>query len=708
LASKKAQKKAVKQALQDQNLQKAMGRASAQHFDKFSKVSEEMSWPELKEKAKTIREECLSRLPQLIEQFTKEARKSGANVYDAATSEDALSLIEDILSKKNAKLVVKAKSMVSEEIGLNPFLEKKGYNVLETDLGEWIIQLAKERPSHITAPALHKTKEEIADLLSKHLDREVPADAKEITKIAREELRQAFFEADVGFSGANFAVAESGSLILVSNEGNVRLVTSLPPVHIAVVTTEKFVETLDQANALLKALVTSSSGFKLTSYVSLITGPSKTTDIEKELVVGVHGPQEVHIIILDNGRLAISRDENLKSMLYCLKCGGCMLVCPVFQSVGGHIFGGPVYPGGIGILLTAATRSINDSFPLLDFCSDCKKCEEFCPVGVPTGEIHLHLRSHKSPTFLEKNISKFFKKNSLFNNGARLLGILQKIWKKGDHLKSLPFSWARGKSFPVIRMKKSTFSQKKAGSKVFLFEGCLTKLFFPEIRNAVFNSLAHLGYSVVSPPEQSCCGAPSLHLGLKNDFLELAKKNIAVFEKENPDHIITVCPTGHAVLKKAYPKEFPHSLKWSKRIRDFTAFMAEKKHTSQLAKNGKDKDIFYHYPCHYVNDLKLQDEPKKVLTALNFNVIEEEKPLSCCGFCGVFSLKNPDVSDHLWKKKMQKLLEHPSSLIATDCPGCLFQFRSSLNAEKEDRQAFHTAEIISRSFESQDKKEVQK
>jgi iron-sulfur cluster protein len=699
LASKKEQKKAIKEALQDSNLLKAMERASARHFEKFCTTTKNIAWSELKDQAQVIREECLPRLPQLIEQFKMEAEKSGAYVYEASTSEEALSQIEKIVSKKKAKLIVKAKSMVSEEIGLNSFLENKGYNVLETDLGEWIIQLAKERPSHITAPALHKTKEEIASLLSQHLQRDVPPDAKKITKIAREEMRKAFFEADIGFSGANLAIAESGTLLLVSNEGNARLVTSLPPVHIAILTTEKFVETLDQATTLLKALVTSSSGLKLTSYVSLITGPSKTTDIEKELVVGVHGPQEVHIIILDNGRLAISRDKNLKNMLYCLKCGGCMLVCPIFQSVGGHIFGGPVYPGGIGILLTAATQSLKDSFPLLDFCSDCKKCEEFCPVGVPTGELHLHLRSQKNPTFLEKNISKLFKNKSLFNSSARLLSILQKIWQKGNHIKPLPFPWTKGKSLPAIRIKKSPFSQTKKNPRVFLFEGCLTKLFFPEIRSAVFSSLSRLGYSVVSPSEQVCCGAPSLHLGQKKDIIELAKKNIKTFQKENPDFILTVCPTGHSILKKVYPQLLPHSSQWSDKIWDFTAFMAEKRHITKLKKKGESRDVFYHYPCHYVNDLKLHNEPKEVLTALNFSVSEEKEPLTCCGFCGVFSIKNPEISDHLWKKKMQKLLKSSSPLIATDCPGCLLQLRSNLKTKANSKKAYHTAEIIESAFD---------
>jgi len=330
LFSRRKRRKQAKKALQDEPLQKALTRASSHHFKNFNTSIKSISWADYKEKASTIRDECLKRLPELIQRFSEEAENAGAQVYRAITPSEALSQIDKILQKGNAKLIVKAKSMVSEEIKLNSYLEEKGYRVVETDLGEWIIQLAGERPSHITAPALHKTKEEIAAHLSRLFRRKIPADAHEIVQTARKELRRFFLEADVGISGANLAVAESGTLAIVSNEGNARLVTSLPPVHIALISTEKFVETMEQATILIKTLITASSGMKMTSYVSFITGTSRTTDIEKELITGVHGPQEVHIIILDNGRLQVREDKDFKKILACLKCGGCMLVCPVF------------------------------------------------------------------------------------------------------------------------------------------------------------------------------------------------------------------------------------------------------------------------------------------------------------------------------------------------------------------------------------------
>lgn len=681
--------KKIKKALGDATLQKALEKASSRHYVKYEATKNEISWEEIKEKAKAIKQDCIKRLPELIERFRQEAEKAGASVHQSATPQDALHTIDKILREKMAKLVVKSKSMVSEEIELNKFLEKRGYQVVETDLGEWIVQIAGEKPSHITAPALHKTKEEMAKLLSKHLQQDVPPDPKEIVKIARKHLRKSFIEADLGISGANLAVAESGTLAIVSNEGNARLVTSLPPVHIALVTVEKFVETLEQAASLIKALVTASSGSKLTAYVSFITGTSRTTDIEKELVMGVHGPEELHIIILDNGRLEASKDPDLEKILSCLKCGGCMLVCPVFQSLGGHVYGGPVYPGGIGLLITALTHSMKESSRGWDFCSDCKKCEEFCPVGIPTGELILRLKGKKGARLWEKGLSSLFGKKYLMNMGAKLLSYLPS------------FSWNRGTLSSPAEAKKTQALKNIEEKKVYFFEGCLSRFLFPEIKEAVLWSLSRFGYQVISPDDQVCCGAPSLHLGQHKDTEKLAKKNLATFSRENPDFILTVCPTGHAMLKKNYLDISPESRAWTNKIFDFTEFIVKKGLLPETKRSESSPKIFYHYPCHYLNELGLKEIPIRLLTSLGFEPLLEEPPFSCCGFCGIFSFKNPEISGRIWERKRQKIIEDVG-VIATDCPGCLFQFRSRLSGKENAFKVFHTAELVALRLKGKD------
>ncbi len=695
----KPRKKKVKNALQDKNLQKALERASTHHHQKFSLTTSEIPWEIYKERARAIRKECVKKLPQLIRRFTQEAEKAGARVYQVSTPQKAIRQIEEILAQSKAKLVVKSKSMVSEEIALNSHLEKKGYRVVETDLGEWIVQLAEEKPSHITAPALHKTKEEIADLLSRHLRKTIPPESKEIVKQTRAAMRKLFFEADVGISGANLAIAESGTLVIVSNEGNARLVTSLPPVHIALVTTEKFVETMEQAASLIKALTAASSGMKLTAYVSFITGPSRTTDIEKEVIIGVHGPQKVHIIILDNERLSISTDEALEEILYCLKCGGCMLVCPVFQAVGGHVFGGPVYPGGIGALLTAITLSYKASSRIFDFCSDCKKCEDFCPVGIPIGDLILKLKSERGPKLWEKILSTVFANKAITSPGSKILSVLQKPWEENGYLDNPPLPWTKGKSIPAVQTRKSSSPRKGKGEKIYLFEGCMAKFFFPEIRESILNGLSRFGFEVISPPDQSCCGAPSYHLGDRKGLERLAMKNLESFKKENPSAILTVCPTGNSMLRKVYPQLDPEFSPWADKIYDFNEFVSKRRTLEGQTKPDQPEEILYHYPCHTLNENQVKQEPQKVLKALGFSPQLEEEPYSCCGFCGVFFLKNPEISSHLWKKKKKKIEKSQTPLVATDCPGCLFQLRTGLREKGKAPRVFHTAELFGKFVE---------
>ncbi|MFW6131710.1 MAG: LUD domain-containing protein [Candidatus Aminicenantaceae bacterium] len=689
-------KKKVKKALKNKSLQNALKKASLNHFKKFNKTKNEIPWEEYKQKAADIKEKCIKILPQLIHKFREEARKAGANVYIANTPKEALAEIENILSRKKVKLIVKSKSMVSEEIHLNEHLQKKGYKILETDLGEWIIQLAKERPSHITAPALHKTRTEIADLLSSRFKQNVSSDPKEIAKLSRKGMRKAFMNADIGISGANIGVAETGTLIIISNEGNAKLVTSLPPVHIAIITTEKFVETLEESIPLIKVLTIASSGSKLTSYITYITGPSHTTDIEKEFVVGVHGPKELHIIILDNGRLAVQKDKDFSKTLSCLKCGGCMLVCPVFQLLGGHIYGGPVYPGGIGILLSEVNNSLKKSSTLYDFCADCKKCEEFCPVGIPTGELILKLKNKKGPNLWEKALSRIYSNKSLTEQGANLLSIAQKPWLKKGRLQNLPFPFTKGKSFPALNLKKTKLSMKQKQSKIYLFQGCLGRFFFPEIRESVIKSLPSFGLTVIIPSEQVCCGAPNYHLGNINDVKKLALINYNSIKKENPDFIITICPTGNAMLKNSYPEIIPEFKNWTDKIFDFTQFMVQKNLMQKTGNLIKKEKVFYHYPCHYINELKLKSEPKRLLESSGYQFEEEEEPLTCCGFCGIFSFKNPHISSKLWEKKKAKILKKKAPIIATDCPGCLFQIKAGFS--DQERRIHHTAELVARAM----------
>jgi len=282
------------------------------------------------------KQEALERLPELVRQFTAEAQQAGAVVHLASDAVEARSIIGGLAKDNGVTLAVKGKSMATEEIELNGYLENLGLTVVETDLGEWIIQLAHETPSHLIAPAIHKTREEVAELFTRVTGKAIPKDdIPAMVQVAREQLRQYFIDAGMGISGCNIAIADSGTLVLVSNEGNGRLTTTLPPIHVAVLGIEKIVPTIDDATAILKVLARSATGQKQSSYVSFITGPSRTGDIELSLTTGVHGPKQVHIVLIDNGRTGMLNDPEFREALRCIRCAACSNVCPPFQVVGG-------------------------------------------------------------------------------------------------------------------------------------------------------------------------------------------------------------------------------------------------------------------------------------------------------------------------------------------------------------------------------------
>jgi len=682
-----SRKKRIKKTLSNKTLQEALERASSKFYQNFKSTIKDINWSELKEKARQIKEKSINNLSNLIIRFSEEAQKAGAQIYWAENSREALKLILNIIREKNAKLVVKAKSMVSEEIELNKYLEKNGIEVVETDLGEWIIQISKDKPSHLTAPVVHRTKEEIAKIISKYLNKPIPPEPEKITEIVRNVMREYFIKADIGISGANIGIAESGTLVIISNEGNARLVTSLPPVHIAVLSCEKIIETMEEASTLIKVLTHSATGQKITSYVSFITGPSRTADIEKKLIFGAHGPKELHIIIIDNKRLKHVKNSPLKETLYCLKCGGCMMVCPVYQIIGGHLFGGPIYPGGIGLLFTAITLSPKASFSNLDLCSDCRKCEDFCPVNIPIGELILKLKSQKGANLFEKISSIFLSKRKIID--FLIKSIPQNL------IRNLPISWIKNKTLPPVK-GNFPFPEKLSskGKTIYLFLGCLVKYAYHDIGEKAEKIFSSLGWNVLIPNEQVCCGAPFLHLGEEKLAKKLALENIKSFKKHKPDVILTLCPTGNWMLKKKYKSFFKEEIKFE--IYDFTEFLMKyytKKdlHNHVLKTN---KRIFYHYPCHYSSVIS-NGEPMKFLKALGYEVIREEEPFTCCGFSGIFSLKNPEISEKIWYKKKNKILNLKPDIIVTNCPGCIFQIESHFKKTNPNIKILHFSQLFS-------------
>lgn len=377
--------KNVDQALGDQQLRRNFKSAMRSMILKRQAVFPDQEEIEkLRDLGSAIRRKSLSQLPELLERLERKCTENGIQVHWAETPEEANRAVLDIIQHHNAERIIKGKSMVSEEMHLNAFLEENGIESLETDLGEYIIQLDHETPSHIIVPAIHKNKDQIAHLFHEKIpDTPYTEVVEELNAIARKTLREKFFDGEIGISGVNFAVAETGTLCLVENEGNGRMCTTAPPVHIAVMGLEKVVETLAEVPPLLRLLTGSATGQAITTYFNMITSPRKPG--EKD------GPREVHLIILDNGRSRMLADPQLRQTLQCIRCGACMNHCPVYTRIGGHAYG-YVYPGPIGSMLTPQMLGLEKAGAMATASSLCHACEEVCPVKIPITQILRRLR----------------------------------------------------------------------------------------------------------------------------------------------------------------------------------------------------------------------------------------------------------------------------------------------------------------------------
>ncbi|HEV8436734.1 MAG TPA: LutB/LldF family L-lactate oxidation iron-sulfur protein [Methylomirabilota bacterium] len=447
-------------ALRDTFLQEALGIATTKFIglrrDSFAGFPEGEA---LRDRARSIKEATLQKLDVYLGQLSDSVERLGGHVHWAATGEEARDIILGLCRDKGVKIAVKSKSMATEEIELNEALERAGVTPVETDLGEYIIQLAHEKPSHIIAPAIHKTKGQVAELISAVAGEQLAADPEVLTAAARIQLRQKFLEADMGISGANFAVAETGTLVLVTNEGNGRMVTSLPRIHVAVMGVEKVIPSMSDLMVFLAILARSATGQKLSSYTTLVRGPRQPGELD--------GPEELHLILMDNGR---SRQiaGTLREALYCLRCGACLNVCPVYRQIGGHAYG-HTYPGPIGILLTAMLHGNESVKELAHASSLCGACKDVCPVRIDIPRMLIELREHLNRERIapvgERAAFKAFRRllasPAAFRWSVRVGRALQRPFVSDGRLQRMPSffaKWTRTRDLPPVAAK--TFSER--------------------------------------------------------------------------------------------------------------------------------------------------------------------------------------------------------------------------------------------------------
>ena len=372
--------------LADQRLQSALKKLQGNFVKgRADRIAELDNFADIRDAAAQIRDRALANLDLYLEAFEQKATAAGAVVHWAQTHDDVNRIVREIAAQHGVRKVVKSKSMVTEECGLNVALEAAGLEVVETDLGEYILQLAQEPPSHIVAPVVHKTREEVSDLFAEKHNAPRLTDIPALCREAREKLRPHFLSADMGVSGANFIVAETGSTLIVTNEGNGRMVTTLPKVHVAITGIEKVVPTLEDVTTLLRLLPRHGTGQSITNYISVNTGPRRAGDSD--------GPGHFHIILVDAGRSDLLGGD-FQAMLRCIRCGACMNHCPVYQSVGGHAYGW-VYPGPMGSVLTPSYVGLEQTLDLPNAATLCGQCHVACPVKIPLPDLLRKLRERQ-------------------------------------------------------------------------------------------------------------------------------------------------------------------------------------------------------------------------------------------------------------------------------------------------------------------------
>ena len=627
--------------------------------------------------ARRIKYDAIQHLDENLENFIQSAKSAGVHVQVASDAATAIQLVLSIIQQARAKLVVKSKSMTGEEIDLRQHIEEAGVHVVETDLGERIIQLANQRPAHMIAPAIHMTVRQVTDLFSKHLGTEVPPDPPQITAIARESLRHDFLTADVGITGANFAIAESGAIVIVTNEGNGRLVTSLPPVTIAVFGSEKIIPSMTDALTLLRALVLSAAGKKITSYVTISRGGSKLAK------TGL--PQEQHFIILDNGRSTMRRDSTFQEALYCLRCGACNDICPTFRVFGGHVFG-HIYTGPIGVPWTKFTSTLDAAGEIAPLCISCGLCQQACPESIDIPLMIARVKETYTETHGQLAINRTLCNYESFVKLASTLAPVSNFMLEQPVFRRIlqrTLGLDARRPFPQFTrrtLKKWFRSHESSGSRrTAYFVDTYADMCEPEIGKAVVGVLEANDCKVFIP-NQVGSGMPAFLYGDLKTTTKAAKHNVEHLAQAVLEgcEIISSEPTATYCLKDLYPRILgsDEAKTVAAHSHDLFAYLLGLHNEAKLKMPMKQMEpAAYHLPCH-TRSVYDKSNALELLKLMGADV----RPVdynTCCGIAGTFGFKRGlegyDVSMAVGEKLFDRLKAMNVGIVLTESSVCKMQ-----------------------------------
>jgi L-lactate dehydrogenase complex protein LldF len=666
------------------------------------------SFDDLRHELAGIKADVLANWEEYMERFTRHAETAGATVVRVAAAAEACDYVARLCAKSGAPLVVKGKSMVSEEIALNQHLEAAGIAAIETDLGEWLLQLDHDHPSHLVMPAIHKRRGQIAALLTTVLGREFdPDDIVGMVRSARTELRDRFLEARVGLSGANALIAESGTVMLVCNEGNNRMSVALPGVHIVTAGIEKLLP--DFAAAMLQArlLARSATGQLLTTYTNFVTGPRPG--------------QEQHILLIDNGRRAMAEEPGIVTALGCIRCGACANVCPPYQVVGGHAFG-YVYTGAIGLVNTAFHHGIEAAAGPQSLCVSCGACATVCPAEIPLPTQILEVRRAvvaqlRQPLARRLGL-RLFSSRRLVGIGARLAALVTLPFRRNGMLR-LPaigkrlreqLSWRTPPAIP-LRPARARLGRRGrgrplartavSGKRVVLFLQCVTDRVAPDIAVAAAALLEAAGAEVYVPPGQHCCGLPAYDTGNWISARRMAAQTLDTLR--GADLVVTPAPSCVVAMAHDYARLFAddptrrgEAERLAERVHDLVSFLAGPARLPDGAlDNGDHTPVTVHRFCQSGNVLGMRGEMEDLVQSVaNVPVSPLPENGVCCGFGGSTSLTAPAVAAGILDRKLRCVDESGASVLVTDNPGCVLHMRGGAHASGRSVRVLHVAEFL--------------
>lgn len=633
---------------------------------------------------RSIRQSSLSLLNENIKTLKEKLEENGCNFYFAKTSKDACEYVVNLARFKGVKRIVKAKSMTTEEIELNRWLIAEGFEVIETDLGEWLVQLAGQRPSHLTAPAIHLSRYEISKLIEEKLGVKLPADPKEVTKFVRSFLREKFLTADMGITGGNIVVAETGSLVLVTNEGNGRLVTALPRIHVAIVGLEKLVRTWEDAVKILDVLPKSATGQKMATYITILNSGSETPSPNDGLA-----KREFHLILLDNGRLNALQDEIMSEALKCIRCSACFNVCPTYRVLGGHVFG-YIYSGPMGIPWTYISHGLENAAGFASLCISCGLCRETCPIGIDTptmvSEIKRRYGERNGYRWVDRRLAGYedlVKLASSVSNVSNFLldtNIMKWILEKFigiDRRVSLP----KFSKKTLRELVDVTFTPRTEGErKVAYFADSMAYYINTDVGLAAVNVLRKNGFEVAMPPQKGS-GMPSFLYGLLESTKKVAEYNVKnVYEYVSKGYdVVSTEPTAIYCFRFVYPKllgtkEAQKVAERSYELFGYLLRMLENNTLDLSFKRYKGVKAIYHLPCHS----RHLSKDKPVLKFLEMLEIETEFiDYGCCGMGGTWGMKKGyegyEISKAIAEPLVSAISESDVNFVVTECSLCKIQ-----------------------------------